>query len=107
MATIRSYQSRVNADMEVAVPTPARTSLPEIVREGRRILEAEGLDQLTMARVADAVGVRPPSLYKHVRDRGDLIRLIGNDAVTELGARLTADAATGDPRLDLRQMARA
>jgi AcrR family transcriptional regulator len=89
------------------VPTPARTSLQQIVREGRRILEAEGLDQLTMARVAQAVGVRPPSLYKHVRDRGDLIRLIGNDAVTELGTRLALAAGSGDARQDLTAMARA
>jgi len=53
-----------------------------------------------MARVAHAVGVRPPSLYKHVRDRGDLIRAIGNNAVGDLGARLTAASGSGDPRQD-------
>jgi len=89
------------------MPTPCRTSLAEIVREGRRILETGGLEQLTMLRVAHAVGVRAPSLYKHVRDRGDLIRLIGNDAVEELAARLTAAAAHADPRQDLQAMARA
>jgi AcrR family transcriptional regulator len=89
------------------MPTPQRTSLPEIVREGRRILEAEGLEQLTMIRLAHAVGVRAPSLYKHVRDRGDLIRLIGNDAVSELGARLAAAGGSGDARQDLRAMTRA
>ena len=87
------------------MPTPSRTSLEEIVREGRRILEADGLEHLTMHRVARAVGVRAPSLYKHVRDRGDLIRLIGDDAVGELGARLRAASRAGDPRIDLAAMA--
>ena len=64
------------------MPTPPRTSLPEIVAAGRAILEAEGLDGLTMQRVAEEVGVRSPSLYKRVRGRGDLIRLIA-----ELGHR--------------------
>ena len=89
------------------MPTPSRTSLHEIVCAGRQIVEADGLEQLTMARVADAVGVRAPSLYKHVRDRGDLIRLIGNAAVAELGARLSDAAASDDARQNLRAMAHA
>lgn len=89
------------------MPTPARTSLQQIIDAGRRILEAEGLEELTMARVAQVVGVRPPSLYKHVRDRGDLVRLIGNDAVEELATRLSKAAGSAKPRQDLVTMAHA
>jgi AcrR family transcriptional regulator len=89
------------------MPTPGRTSRPAIVHAARHILEADGLEQLTMAQVARAVGVRPPSLYKHVRDRGELMRLIGNDAVAELLARLGDTASSGDPRADLAAIARA
>src|SRR5262245_41630553 len=59
-----------------------------------------------MQAVAAAVGVRAPSLYKRVRGRGELIRLIANDAATELAARLEDAATAGDPRLDLPAMAR-
>jgi AcrR family transcriptional regulator len=59
-----------------------------------------------MQRVAQAVGVRGPSLYKHVRDRGDLVRLIGNDAVQELSSRVTAAAAYENPREDLQAIVR-
>ena len=38
--------------MEAPIPTPARTSLAEIVNAGLRIVEADGLDGLTMQRVA-------------------------------------------------------
>jgi AcrR family transcriptional regulator len=38
-----------------------------------------------MANVADRVGVRPPSLYKHVRDRGALITAVADEAALELG----------------------
>jgi AcrR family transcriptional regulator len=89
------------------VPTPARTSISEIVEAGRSILEAGGIDGLTMQRVATAVGVRGPSLYKRVPSRNQLIRLIGTDAARELAAALDAAATTGDPRRDLRALAHA
>lgn len=87
------------------MPTPPRTSLDEIVAAGRAILDAEGPDALTMARVATAVGVRAPSLYKRVRDRDALVRLIAQDVVADLGTTLAAAATTDDARADLRAIA--
>jgi AcrR family transcriptional regulator len=89
------------------VPTPARTSVHAIVASGREILEAEGIDGLTMQRIASAVGVRAPSLYKRVRNRNDLLRLVANDAARELTARLDEAATTGDARSDLIALATA
>jgi AcrR family transcriptional regulator len=83
------------------MPTPPRTSLADIVRVGRTILDTEGLDALTMQRVAAGVGVRAPSLYKRVRDRDALVRLIAADVVEDLGATLNGSAASGDARADL------
>ena len=87
------------------MPTPAHTSLDAIVRAGHDILEADGLAGLTMRRVASAVGVRPPSLYKRVRNRGELVRLIASDVARELGRTLEDAAVTGDSRSDLRAIA--
>ncbi len=78
-----------------------------IVAAARRVLETEGFDNLTMQRVADEVGVRPPSLYKHVRDRGDLVHLVANDVARELADTMDAAASTGDPKSDLRALAEA
>jgi AcrR family transcriptional regulator len=87
------------------MPTPARTSLGEIVQTGRRILEAEGLDGLTMQRVAAEVGVRAPSLYKHVRDRAHLIHLINSTVAGELADMLEASLGHASPAEDLAAMA--
>jgi AcrR family transcriptional regulator len=38
----------------------------EVVVVGRRVLEREGRDALTMRRVAEELGIRAPSLYKHL-----------------------------------------
>ena len=89
------------------MPTPARTSLDEIIAAAWTILEMDGLDGLTMQRVAVAVGVRPPSLYKRVRSRGDLVRLLVEDAHRRLAAAIDAAAGSGDPWRDLAAVAHA
>ena len=88
------------------MPTPARTSLDEIVKAGRAIVEADGIDGLTMQSIAARVGVRAPSLDKRIRNRNDLLRLVANDAAAHVTRDLDAAAETGDPRMDLAAIAR-
>ena len=47
-------------------PTTGRTARAEsIVAAALDILESEGREGLTMRHLAEAVGIRAPSLYKH------------------------------------------
>ena len=89
------------------MPAHAQTSTAAIVTAGRHLLEERGVDALTMHDVAGAVGVRAPSLYKRVRGRSDLFRLILEDVADELTTVLDAAAGSGDPVADLRAMASA
>ncbi|CAN7346124.1 WHG domain-containing protein [Microbacterium sp. LjRoot45] len=91
------------------MPTPARTSVEEIVDAASRILDDAGLTGLTMQAVAARVGVRPPSLYKRVRDRDELLGMIAAVTAGDLGERLTAAAAAAsdDPAERLVQLAHA
>jgi AcrR family transcriptional regulator len=91
------------------MPTPDRTSLEAIVHAGRELLESDGLDRLTMQSVAHRVGVRAPSLYKRVRNREELVALIADATLRELGSRIhqAASEAGGDARADLHRLARA
>lgn len=83
------------------MPTPQRTSHTAIITAAREILESDGPAGLTMQAVATRVGVRAPSLYKHVRDREALLSAVTESAIDELGERLaSADA-------DLRALAAA
>lgn len=88
------------------MPTPSRTSLEAIVAAGRTALRDGGLDALTMQRVAELVGVRASSLYKHVPSRAGLVRLVAEDVYSDLGSRLHAAATTGDAANDLRALGR-
>lgn len=87
------------------MPAHAQTSTDAIVAAGRQLLEEHGMEALTMRDVARAVGVRAPSLYKRVRDRADLVRLIMEDVADELTSALDAAASFGDPAADARAMA--
>ena len=72
------------------MPTPQRTSLADIVAAGREVLEADGPSRVTMQAVAERVGVRAPSLYKHVRDRESLLTAIAAATLQDLRERLEA-----------------
>ena len=72
------------------MPTPERTTLPDIVAAGRELLEKGGAAGLTMHAVAERVGVRAPSLYKRVRDRDALVLLVAEATADELTGRLAA-----------------
>lgn len=89
------------------MPAPSRTSLDRIVAAGRATLTADGVDGLTMQRVAAEAGVRAPSLYKHVDGRAALIRLVVADVAVELREALDVAGSTGDAAGDLRAMAAA
>jgi AcrR family transcriptional regulator len=87
------------------MPTPARTSLEQIVKAGRDIVETDGIDGLTMQSVAARVGVRAPSLYKRLHGRNELLRLVANDAAAELTRDLEGAADGKDARRDLASLA--
>jgi len=88
-------------------PARARTSLAEIVAAGRALLEAGGLDAVTMQAVASRVGVQAPSLYKRIPNRGALIAAIASDALDELAALMAPLARDPVPATALRSIAAA
>jgi len=55
----------------------------EIVAVARRLLEEEGLERLSMRRLADRLGIRAPSLYKHFADKQELEAALISDGFEE------------------------
>jgi len=83
----------VPGTLRVAGPLTGRQA--QIAAVARALLEAEGPAALTMRRVADALGIKAPSLYKHVQDKTALEALVVADGFTELAGALEVAAESG------------
>lgn len=79
---------------------PRAGLVPASVTEAGAVLADEvGFDRLSMGLVAERLGVKTPSLYKHVDSLADLRHRIAVLAATELGDALR-DATQGRADLD-------
>jgi AcrR family transcriptional regulator len=86
-------------------PTP-RDRTPrarQIIDTARALLESVGSDGLTMRRLADELGIRAPSLYKHLNGRPALELALVETGLDETGLALHAAVArsNGEPISDL------
>ncbi|MEA2323460.1 MAG: hypothetical protein QOD81_3310 [Solirubrobacteraceae bacterium] len=72
----------------------AGLSTAAVVGAAADIADREGLEGLTLAAIASAVGVRTPSLYNHVQSLDDVRRRLALRGMEELAAVLR-DAAVG------------
>ncbi|BCJ61654.1 TetR/AcrR family transcriptional regulator [Micromonospora endophytica] len=55
------------------VGRPPRLSLDAIITAAARILQAEGLEKLSMRRLANELSSTPMAIYHHVRDKDELL----------------------------------
>lgn len=81
---------------QAAVPVPPwerpRRAAPRrvftreaIVTAALHIIDTEGVDAMTMRRIAQELGTGPASLYAHVSGREELIALVLDRALSEVG----------------------
>lgn len=67
---------------------PRTLSRERVVTAALTLVEREGLDALSMRRLAVDLDTAPASLYRHIANRGDLLALVGERIVDELAADL-------------------
>jgi AcrR family transcriptional regulator len=61
------------------VPYPSQINREVILAAARELIEAGGMAQVSLNRLADMLGVRTPSLYRYVDSKAALLRAV-NDA---------------------------
>jgi len=82
--------------------TPARLNNERIVAAALSIADREGLDALSMRRIAEELGAGAMSLYRHVLSKDQLLDLLLDEAYSEIAVPAKP---SGKWRKDLREMA--
>lgn len=77
-----------------AATTRSPLSTDLVVETAMRVADNEGLDAVTLTRVAKELGTSQPALYRHVDGFDDLVRSLGLRGREILAQRLT-DSAVG------------
>jgi AcrR family transcriptional regulator len=70
---------------------------PRVVAAALALMDDVGLDGLTMRRLAEALGVTAGSLYRHVRDKDELLVLLADEIAGQVP--MIADHARWDEAL--------
>lgn len=78
--------------------------LAQIVEAARVLLETAGPDGLTMRALAARLGIRAPSLYKHVESKEDLEVLLIAEAFREQGSAMHQAVDGLPPRASRRKV---
>ncbi len=80
------------------MPYPAKLNPEQILDAAQGLLETCGPDGLSMRTLADALGVRPSSLYRHHASRETLLLALGERAALALREALLHAAADQEAR---------
>lgn len=80
------------ADGVPALPDAREQSprLQKIVAEARAMLRESGWSAISMRRLAARLGVKAPSLYKHISGKSELLQLLLDESLYTLGKRIHA-----------------
>ncbi|HEY3504059.1 MAG TPA: TetR/AcrR family transcriptional regulator [Actinocatenispora sp.] len=57
---------------------------PAVLAAGSRLMERDGLDAVTMRRVAAELGVRAASLYRYVRNKDELLDALADELFADI-----------------------
>jgi AcrR family transcriptional regulator len=90
----RHDRSSMSAATATGMPGAGTSSArkAQLVAAARHLLETEGVEAVTIRRLGAAVGMRGPSLYKHVPDKAAIEAAVVIEGLTEL-----ADTVRGVP----------
>lgn len=76
------------------MPYPSQVNRARILEEAGRMIAQEGYEALSLAKLAGALGIKAPSLYKHFASKGDLLRALNAATAQQLSQALVKAAGT-------------
>jgi AcrR family transcriptional regulator len=79
------------------MPYPTQITLERILEQARTLVEQGGAEQLSLNVLAEALGVKTPSLYRYVEGRAGLIRALNTETMQQLTEAMHAVPDCADP----------
>lgn len=109
MATGAEARKRVSPRRRKEPPRADRApvTLDRVAEAAFRLIERDGLEALTMRKVADELGIQAASLYWHVQDKHDLVDLLADALFAGFGLEALPGAESGDWKADLKEFGHA
>lgn len=80
--------------------TRPRLTATKVVEAACALADRDGMESLNLAKLADELGVRSPSLFNHVEGYQDLVRQMAALALGELYKHITVQDRPSDPPLN-------
>lgn len=75
-----------------------------IATAARELLDAEGVEAVTMRRVAAAVGITAMAVYRHYKDRDSLLNALADEGFEELAGKLQETRLKGEVETRMRKV---
>ncbi len=87
------YSCQVTSTRAADEADKTRLSKSTVVQRALALADAEGLDALTVRRLATELGVTPMALYWHFRSKEDLLTGVATQIWTEIGTDVDPEAS--------------
>lgn len=76
------------------MPYPSQINREQIVNAAREFIQSESVETLTLSKLAGALGVKAPSLYRHVANKEALLQEVNLATLRELLAAVTVESGS-------------
>src|SRR5690349_2046304 len=83
------------------MPYPSQIDFVTLIETAHEIIEREGVEALNLRKLAETLGVQAPSLYRHVANKGVLLRAVNEVTTKQMMESLynAADTVPASERL--------
>ena len=75
------------------MPYPSQVDRETIIAQAWHLIEAEGVDNLSLSKLAKSLGIKAPSLYRHVSNKASLLQAVNLYTTQQLIAALNQAVA--------------
>lgn len=83
---MRCHERRGKQDILLARPSKPLISRSNAAEAALEVIDERGLEELSLSLVAKKIGVRPPSLYHHFKDKSELLQEVARIMLVKMPA---------------------